>query len=273
MNTLRLENPFCAETEPYARLTEAQLKAPGEGGGLFIAESLNVIEAALQAGYELCSVLTEEKRLLTIEERIGASIGASPVYTAAPEELEKLTGFRLSRGVLAAMKRRPLPSPEEVLSGASRIAVLEGVTDPENVGSIFRSAAALGMDALLVSSNCCDPLHRRAARVSMGGVFRIPWAVLPCLETDRGRADIERVRGLGFKTAAMALTGDPMGIDDKRLRVEKRVALVLGAEGSGLKSATIEACDMTVLIPMSNGVDSLNVGAAAAVAFWELRKA
>jgi tRNA G18 (ribose-2'-O)-methylase SpoU len=272
MNVITLKDISLPEAAPYAKLTEAQLKTAGFcEGGLFIAESLNVIEAALGAEYGLYSMLTEEKHLESIEKRVGALIGSAPVYTAVPGELERLTGFRLSRGVLAAMKRKPLPSPGEIVTGASRIAVLEGVSDPENIGSIFRSAAALGMDAVLVSSNCCDPLHRRAARVSTGSVFRVPWAVLPCPAAERNCADIERLRGLGFYTAAMALRDDALSIDDARLRSVPRLALVLGAEGNGLAEATIARCDAAVKIPMRHGVDSLNVGCAAAVAFWELR--
>lgn len=254
---------------PYSGLTGAQLKAAG-GEGLFIAESLNVIAAALEAGHKPVSLLTGEKHISAIEEAIGGLLGGTPVYTAAPEALERLTGFKLTRGVLCAMKRTPLPDADEILKKARRIAVLEGVNDPENVGSIFRSAAALGMDAVLTASNCCDPLHRRAARVSMGAVFRIPRAVLPCREDDRNRLDIRQLKRAGFVTAAAALTDLAVPVNDKRLKSAEKLAVLLGAEGPGLKAATIAECDAAVKIPMAHGMDSLNVASASAVLFWEL---
>ena len=258
-----LENDALA---PYARLTEAQLRAAGSGEGLFIAESLKVISSALEAGYEPVSILTEERHLAAAESAVGDL--HLPVYTGDAELLEQLTGFRLSRGVLAAMKRRPVPSAESVLTNARRVAVLEGINDPTNIGAIFRSAAALGMDAVLVAANCCDPLHRRAARVSMGGVFRIPWAVLDTLD-DNASADIAGLHALGFTTAAMALRKDSVSITDPSLHTDK-LAILIGSEGNGLTERTISSCDHTVMIPMAHGVDSLNAAAAAAVAFWTL---
>ncbi|MCR5808993.1 MAG: RNA methyltransferase [Clostridiales bacterium] len=271
MDTVFVTDLDTAELAPYARLTEAQLRRAGEAGsGLFIAESANVIESALQNGYEPVSFLTEEKRLGIIATMLEKSGVSAPVYTGEPALLEKLTGYRLSRGMLCCMKRKPPLTLGEAVSGASRIAVLEGVGDPENVGSVLRSAAALGFGAVLVSSSCCDPLHRRAARVSMGAVFRIPWAELPCLKEDANCADIGRVSGLGFTTAAMALTEDHIEIDDPVLLSAKRLAVVLGSEGNGLSKKTVAACDHRVTIPMARGVDSLNVAAASAIAFWTL---
>lgn len=262
-------NSICApEAAPYSGLTNAELRHAGSGGGLFIAESLKVARCAADAGLKPLSFLGEEAKFARAKEAF-PDCGA-PYYTADPDELERLTGFRLSRGVLCAMERTPLPSPEEVLSGASRIAVLEGVTDPTNIGAIFRSAAALGMDAVLVGTSCCEPLHRRAARVSMGTVFRIPWAVLPCLGDDKKSVDVRFLRDMGFSTAALALRPDAAPITDPALKSEPRLALLLGSEGDGLTERTVAACDRCVIIPMRHGVDSLNVAAAAAVAFWTL---
>ncbi len=270
MKVIRLESISSPGAAPYARLTEARLRQAGEGGGLFIAESVNVIAAALEAGHEPVSFLAEEKRIPRLAEAFGALLPDTPVFTASPAVLEGVTGFALSRGVLCAMKRKPLPSPEEAVRGASRIAVLEGLVDPTNVGAIFRSAAALGMDAVLVSSSCCDPLHRRAARVSMGAVFKVPWAVLPCLASDNLSADLPRLRSLGFASAAMALRSDAIRVDDPRLLSEERLAVLIGSEGNGLTEATVSASDYRAIIPMSHGVESLNAAAASAVAFWVL---
>lgn len=261
-----------AEAAPYARLTEAQLRRAGEGRGLFIAESLKVISSALEAGYRPVSLLSGKDHIERIEAEIGSMLGETPVLTAPDEELGALTGYKLSRGVLCAMERKPLPSVGDVLKGASRAAVLEGVSDPTNVGAIIRSAAALGMDAVLVAANCCDPLHRRAARVSMGAVFKIPWAVLDCREDDRNSIDPAPLQKEGFKLCAAALEKNSICADDPRLNAEPRLAIVLGSEGNGLEKATIEACDETVMIPMAHGMDSLNVAAASAVLFWELAK-
>ena len=251
----------------YGTLTEAQLRNRLEPEkGLFIAESPKVISVALDAGLEPVSLLCECKHIegdaRSIIERCPAE---TPVYTGSRELLAKLTGYTLTRGVLCAM-RRPKPlSPEDVCKGARRIAVLYGVCDTTNVGAIFRSAAALGIDAVLMTSDACDPLNRRAVRVSMGSVFLVPWTWLE----DKGR-ELERLRDMGFTTAAMALRHDNISIDDPRLKATERLALILGTEGDGLPQAVIDAADYVVKIPMHHGVDSLNVGNAAAIAFWEL---
>ncbi len=251
----------------YGTLTEAQLRNRLEPEkGLFIAESPKVISVALDAGLEPVSLLCERKHIegdaRSIIERCPADM---PVYTGSRELLAKLTGYTLTRGVLCAM-RRPKPlSPEDVCKGARRIAVLYGVCDTTNVGAIFRSAAALGIDAVLMTSDACDPLNRRAVRVSMGSVFLVPWTWLE----DKGR-ELERVRDMGFTTAAMALRHDNISINDPRLKATDRLALILGTEGDGLPQAVIDAADYVVKIPMHHGVDSLNVGNAAAIAFWEL---
>ena len=257
--------------EPYARLTEAQLKRAGQGGGLFIAESLNVIGAALEAGYTPVSFLAGKNHLEEIRRRFGDECSA-PVYTAQDEVLEALTGYRLSRGVLAAIERRPLPDAEQIIKEAKRIAVLENVTDPTNVGAIIRSAAGLGMDAVLVSSSCCDPLHRRAARVSTGAVFKIPWSVLPSIKSDNISIDTDFLHRNGFKIAAAALRPDSIRVDSGTLRKVDKLAILLGAEGYGLTDISIASANHTVMIPMAHGVDSLNVAAASAVLFWELAK-
>ena len=257
-----LDHPGLA---PYFRLTEAQLRnkrRPEEG--IFIAESHKVIGHALDAGCTPVSFLMEQRQIEGVSGTILKRCPDTPVYTADRETLAKLTGYELTRGCLCAM-RRPAPRPvEEVTKSARRIAVLDGIADAANVGAILRSAAALHMDAILLSPTCCDPLHRRAVRVSMGTVFQIPWARL-----DQDWP--QQLKTLGIKTAALALTDRSISVDDPRLAAEERLALVLGSEGDGLKDSIIESCDYTVLIPMSNGVDSLNVAAAAAVAFWELR--
>ena len=273
MEIIHLSDLTAPEAKPYANLTRAQLRRAGGGEGLFIAESVNVAAAAIEAGYEPVSFLAEEKRIPRITEAFGEKLCGMPVYTSEPEVLERITGFALSRGVLCAMKRKPLPTPEDAVSGAHRIAVLEGITDPTNVGAIFRSAAALGLEAVLVSSNCCDPLHRRSARVSMGAVFKIPWAVLPCLNEDSMSADIPRIHEMGFAAAAMTLAEDTVPVDDPALQSEDRLAVLIGSEGNGLTARTCEACEYRVKIPMTNGVESLNAAAASAVAFWVLGKA
>lgn len=254
------------ELDVYARLTEAQLRNRLEPDkGVFIAESPKVIATALDAGYEPLSLLMERRHIEGDAQPILARCGGIPVYTAERETLARLTGFELTRGVLCAMRRPRLPSVEEVCARARRVAVLEGIVDHTNVGAIFRSAAALGIDAVLVTPTCCDPFYRRAVRVSMGTVFQVPWTYLP----EDGDWQ-QTLHALGFQTAAMALRDDSLRIDDKRLRTVPRLAIVLGTEGDGLASNTIAACDYTVRIPMTHGVDSLNVAAASAVAFYQL---
>ena len=280
MRIIELDSLEREELAPYAKLTEAQLRmaggqAAGEEGGLFIAESLNVVESAIEAGYAPLSMLSVRRHIAAagaLLEKSGERFSETPVFTAPPELLEKLTGFRLSRGVLAAMRRRKLPSAEDAAAGKRRIAVLEGVVDATNIGAIFRSAAALGMEAVLVGSNCCDPLNRRALRVSMGTVFKVPWAVLGARADDPLAVDVDRLKALGFHTAALALRPDALSVDSPQLAQTDKLALLLGSEGDGLRERTILDCDHTVLIPMANGVDSLNVAAAAAVAFYQLGK-
>lgn len=252
------------ELDIYARLNEAQLLHLNEPErGIFIAESPRVIGRALDAGCIPVSALIEKKHVEGEGKEILARLGEIPVYTASYEMLTKLTGFALTRGMLCAMKRPELPELKKICEGAGRVAVLENVVNPTNVGAIFRSAAALHMDAVLLTRGCSDPLYRRAIRVSMGTVFQIPWTFLP----DSG---IAALQALGFRTAAMALCDRSIGIDDERLMNEERLAVVLGTEGDGLAETTISACDYTVKIPMAHGVDSLNVAAASAVAFWQL---
>lgn len=256
----------------YARLTENQLVNREDlSQGLFIAESPKVIERALNAGYVPVSFLMEPRHVETQARDILARCGEVPVYTAPLDVLKQLTGFPLTRGMLCAMRRRPLPAVETVCVGAKRVAVLEDVMNPTNVGAIFRSAAALGIDAVLLTQACSDPLYRRAIRVSMGTVFQVPWARIGEDAADWPQKGVERLHALGFRTAAMALTDDSVSIDDARLAAEPRLAIVLGTEGDGLSPRTIAACDYTVKIPMAHGVDSLNVAAASAVAFWQLR--
>ena len=255
---------------PYAHLTEAQLRSRRDPNqGLFIAESAKVISCALDAGYEPVSLLMEEKKLAPSEALL-ARCGEIPVYVGARELLSSLTGYALTRGILCAMRRRPLPETAEITRSARRLAVLEGIVDPTNVGAIFRSAAALGMDGVLLTPTCCDPLHRRAVRVSMGTVFQIPWAYIGQSPADWPENGLRFLRESGFRTAALALSPEAVSIEDPRLRQEERLALILGTEGDGLSPETVRGSDYTVIIPMSHGVDSLNVSAAGAVAFWTL---
>ena len=257
---------------PYARLTERQLRSkrdPEEA--LFIAESPKVIGHALDAGCVPVSLLMEEKHLRGQGGALLDRCGDVPVYTGESALLASLTGYRLTRGILCAMRRPVLPTVEDICAGARRVAVLEGIVDPTNVGAVFRSAAALHMDAVLVTPTCCDPLHRRAVRVSMGTLFQVPWTVIGSRAGDWPHPGLERLKALGFATAAMALDPRAVTIEDPRLRAEERLAIVLGTEGDGLSPTTVAGCDYTVCIPMSHGVDSLNVAAASAVAFWELR--
>ena len=259
------------ELDVYARTSEVQLLRYYEPEpGIFIAESPKVIERALKAGYQPISFLVEHKDLEGEAQEILKQYPDVPVYTAEYELLVKLTGFALTRGMLCAMRRNPLPSVEEICRNASRIAVLENVVNPTNIGAIFRSAAALHMDAVLLTSGCSDPLYRRAARVSMGTVFQVPWTIL---ETkDWPEHTMEQLRKMGYHTVAMALKEDSLRPDDEKLHNVEKLAIILGTEGEGLAADTIADCDDTVCIPMAHGVDSLNVAAASAVAFWELCK-
>lgn len=259
------------ELDVYARLNESQLLHFNEPNpGIFIAESPKVIERALNAGYHPISFLIEKKEIGAQAEEIFARWESVPVYTAEFEVLKQLTGFGLTRGMLCAMERLSLKSVEEVCKNARRIAVLENVVNPTNVGAIFRSAAALNMDAVLLTPACSDPLYRRAARVSMGTVFQVPWTFFDKKKVSWPDGGIQLLKEMGFQTAAMALTDDSVSIDDKNLMEEEKLAIVLGTEGEGLAKHTIATCDYTVKIPMMHGVDSLNVAAASAVAFWQL---
>lgn len=235
--------------------------------GLFIAESPKVIERALSAGYEPLSFLMYNEHISGEGADLIENAGNIPVYVGSEKEIVDLIGFKLIRGPLCAMRRRPLPSPEAIINGKKRIAVLENVTNPTNIGAVFRSAAALGMEAVLLTDNCCDPLYRRSSRVSMGTVFQVPWTY-----TGTASAEPDMMKSLGFSSAAMALIKDSVGIDDERLANEDRLAVILGNEGYGLTDETIRNSDYTVYIPMFNDVDSLNVAASSAVAFWQLGK-
>nr|WP_179970560.1 RNA methyltransferase [Dorea longicatena] len=273
-NMIEITDFDAPELDVYARFTEAQLlNKDHPEDGLFIAESPKVISRALDGGYEPVSVLVEKKQVLEDAETIAVlgKCGNVPVYTAEFEVLTKLTGFKLTRGMLCAMKRRRLPGLQEICNGCDRIAVLENVMNPTNVGAIFRSAAALHMDAVILTGGCSNPLYRRASRVSMGTVFQIPWTFVDnsVIWPEEG---MKILRELGFKTAAMALKEDSASIDDPELMKEDKLAVILGTEGDGLAPETIADCDYTVMIPMSHGVDSLNVAAASAVAFWQLGK-
>lgn len=260
------------ELDIYARYNEAQLLHLYEPDtGIFIAESPIVIERALNAGYSPISILAERKHIEDKAKKIIESCGEIPVYTADFDVLTKLTGFKLTRGMLCAMRRLKLPRLDTVCADARRIAVLENVVNPTNIGAVFRSAAALNIDAVILTAACSDPLYRRAVRVSMGTVFQIPWTYLTDYK-DKTKQGLDCLHKLGFKTAAMALSDNSISIDDSRLLSEERLAIVLGAEGDGLDKETIEKCHYTVRIPMAHGVDSLNVAAASAVAFWELGK-
>lgn len=271
-NIIEITDINAPELDVYVRLTEAQLRNKLEPEkGIFIAESPKVIDRALDAGYEPVSLLMERRHLEGQGKRMMERCGDIPVYTADREVIEELTGYQLTRGILCAMHRKPLPTVEELCKDAKRIAVLESIVDVTNIGAIFRSAAALGIDAVLFTPNCCDPLYRRAVRVSMGTIFQTPWTRIGEENADWPEKGIERLHALGFKTAAMALSDDSVSIDDPALREEEKLAIVLGTEGDGLSASTIAACDYTVKIPMSHNVDSLNVAAASAVAFWELR--
>ena len=272
-NIIEITDFHAPELDPYAPLTQNQLRNRLEPEkGIFIAESPKVIDRALDAGYKPVSLLMERKQITGPAAGILSRCGDAPVYTADREMLAELTGFELTRGVLCAF-HRPAPRPvEELCKNARRVAVLEGIVDSTNVGAIFRSAAALNMDAVLINPSCCDPLCRRAVRVSMGTVFQVPWGQLGETPADWPEKGMDILHSLGFKTAAMALSDRSVSIDDEQLAKEPKLAIVLGTEGDGLAADTIASCDYTVKIPMSHGVDSLNVAAASAVAFWQLGK-
>ena len=266
-NIIEITDFNSPQLDIYARMSEGHLLNRHEPEkGIFIAESPKVVERALDAGCEPISMLVEHKHIDGEAKPIIDRCGEVPVYTAPFEVLTRLTGFKLTRGMLCAMHRPQLPNVSEVCSKARRIAVLENVMNPTNVGAIFRSAAALNMDAVLLTNGCSNPLYRRARRVSMGTVFQIPWTFL---DKEKG---VSELKELGFKTAAMALTDDSVSIDNEELLAEEKLAIVLGTEGDGLAKETIADCDYTVKIPMSHGVDSLNVAAASAVAFWQMGK-
>lgn len=265
-NFVEITDFHAPELDVYARLTEAQLLNRFEPKkGMFIAESPKVILRALAAGCRPVSLLAEKSHCSGEAMEAIQKCGDVPVYTASLDVLTQLTGFQLTRGMLCAMYRPPLPTVEAVLRDVRRVAVLEDVMNPTNLGAIFRSAAALGMEGVLLTKGCTDPLYRRSARVSMGTVFQVPWTYLP-------EAWLPVLHQAGFRTAAMALREDSLPVDDPSLKQEEMLAVVLGTEGDGLANATIAGCDYTVRIPMYGGVDSLNVAAASAVAFWELRK-
>lgn len=284
LNVIEIKDFNAPELDIYARCTEARLlnkDHPEEG--MFIAESPKVIGRALDAGYEPLSVLVEKKQMEENEEtsQIMNRFDDTKVsiFTADFEVLTKLTGFKLTRGMLCAMRRKPLRKFQDLCDGINRIAILENVQNPTNVGAIFRSAAALNMGAIFLSPGCSDPLYRRASRVSMGTVFQIPWTFIRDSNEMRCKREviwpkqaIAELKKLGYKTAALALTDDSVGIDDSELMKEEKLAVILGNEGEGLKNETIALCDYTVKIPMTHGVDSLNVAAASAVAFWQLGK-
>ena len=270
-NIIEITDFQAPELDVYARLTEAQLlNRHNLKEGLFIAESPKVIERALDAGCEPVSFLVQRQHIETQAKELIARCGDIPVFTAEFDILTQLTGFMLTRGMLCAMRRPALPTVEEICGSATRIAILENVMNPTNVGAIFRSAAALGIDAVLLTPGCSNPLYRRSARVSMGTVFQIPWTYIGEETADWPDAGMARLHALGFKTAAMALSDDSVSIDDPALMAEEKLAIILGTEGDGLADVTIDGCDYTVKIPMSHGVDSLNVAAASAVAFWQL---
>jgi len=273
MQIIEVTNLNHPELAIYTQRSEKQLATiyePKEG--LFIAESPKVIERALDAGYEPVSFLAEKGQLKEAENIFNCVEGV-PVYIAPDEQLAELTGYHLTRGLWCAMRRKALPTIEEVCQGARRIAVLEEVVNPTNVGALFRCAAALGMDAVILTGGCSDPLYRRASRVSMGTVFQIPWTMLSKKEGVWPEQTIKELHRMEFRTAAMALKEDSVGIDDPQLNAEDKLAIILGTEGDGLAHDTIADCDYTVMIPMTHGVDSLNVAAAGAVAFWQLGNA
>lgn len=271
-NVIEITDLAAPELAVYTQLTHAQLRsrrAPEKG--LFIAESAKVIACALAAGCRPVSFLMERRQLSALEHSMLEPYGDVPVYTADREVLARLTGYELTRGVLCAMVRPALPGVEELCRTARRIAVLENLADPTNVGALFRSAAALGMDGILVTPSCCDPLYRRAVRVSMGTVFQIPWTQIGEDPSQWPQPGLARLRDMGFQTVAMALSDRSVSIEDPVLARAEKLAVILGTEGDGLSTRTIAECDYTARIPMCHGVDSLNVAAAGAVIFWQLR--
>lgn len=272
-NIIEITDFTAPELDIYARLSEVQLLNRHEPEkGLFIAESPKVVERALDAGCIPVSLLLEKKHIEGQAHEVIARCGDIPVYTAEFDVLTQLTGFQLTRGVLCAMQRPKLPTVQEICSDARRIAILENVMNPTNIGAIFRSAAALNIDAILLTPACSNPLYRRAIRVSMGTVFQIPWTFLGDDSFSWPEPGMILLQNLGFKTAAMALSEKSISIDDPQLMSEEKLAIILGTEGDGLAASTIADCNYTVRIPMSHGVDSLNVAAASAVAFWQLGK-
>ena len=292
MAVIELKNLDLEELKPYTVLNETQLKHYFEPkGGVFIAESPNAVMRAIEAGYEAISFLIERKYLETDGAAIMAKCPDVPIYSSELDVMTNLTGYNLIKGVLGLFKRKPLPSPEEIVKNARRIAVLENVTNPTNVGAIMRSAAALHMDAVLLTPSCADPLYRRSIRVGVGTMFQVPWtyigyvpspAVKKAMGLDAHNSEnqdkawpllgMKELKDMGFKTAAMALKEDTLDVDDPKLMAEDKLAILLGNEGDGLSDETIGLCDYTVKIPMSHGVDSLNVAAASAVAFWALSR-
>lgn len=270
-NIIKITNFEAGELDPYVRLTGAQLRNRLEPEkGIFIAESPTVIEVALNAGIEPVSILTDERLIGGAVDKIIERCPDVPVYTSERELLTRLTGFELTRGALSAMKRPKLHTVEELCCNARRVAVFEGIADSTNIGALFRCAAAMNIDAVLITPTCCDPLCRRAVRVSMGTVFQVPWTRIGESSADWPDAGISLLKRLGFKTAAMALSDNSVSISDERLATEDKLAIILGTEGDGLSKNTIAECDYTVKIPMAHGVDSLNVAAAGAIAFWQL---
>ena len=260
------------ELAPYAQLTHAQLRSRRDPRqGILIAESINVISSALHSGCQPLSLLMEQRQLNALSPCFLARFGDIPIYTAPRQILSQLTGYELTRGILCAMRRPALPAPEQLCRGARRLAVLENITDATNVGAIFRSAAALGMDGVLVTPSCCDPFYRRSIRVSMGTVFQIPWTWTGEDSSQWPQPGLSQLKELGFQTVAMALSHRSVPIDHPALAQADKLAVILGSEGSGLSEQTIGECDYVAKIPMCHGVDSLNVAAAGAVIFWQLR--
>ena len=275
MKIIKIDSLERPELDVYLRLTESQIRNKLEPEkGIFIAESLKVVLVALKNGYKPISFLAEQRivdiQLAELESLTSSeSLSDTPVYTGDRELLASLTGYELTRGFLCAMHRPQLPTPEMLCEGRKRVAVLDGVVNSTNTGAIFRAATALGIEALLLTTTCCDPLNRRSVRVSMGTVFQMPWTYLP--QDGKSASYIDKLKQLGFCTVALALSDKAMDIDDKRLKEIPRMAIIMGTEGDGLAKETIASCDYAAMIPMRRGVDSLNVAAAAAVAFWELR--
>lgn len=268
---IRIDDFSDPRLDLFVRLTGAQLRSSIESErGVFIAESPTVIEVALDSGCEPIALLTDERLINGSVEKIIERCEGVPIYTAKRDVLEKLTGFALTRGALCAMQRPKMPTLDELLKDARTVAVLENIADSTNIGAIFRSAAALGVDAVLVTPDCCDPLCRRAVRVSMGTIFRVPWGVIGESQADWRERGVRILQSHGFKTAAMALNENSVNIDDDALMSEEKIAVILGTEGTGLAKSTIENSDYTVMIPMQNEVDSLNVAAAGVIAFWQL---